>query len=125
MAYNLGPEGATLNPAITLTATYDPQGLPQGVAEDDLYIAYWDGSQWLTLETTVNTEADTASCQLSHFTVFAVIGTVAAPAPPAPAPAPAPTPAAPGVNWPLVVGIIAVVIVAALLTFFMVRRRAH
>ncbi|MFC1983654.1 right-handed parallel beta-helix repeat-containing protein [Chloroflexota bacterium] len=76
MAYNFGPNGASFTPVITLTAAYDPQGLPQGVAERDLYIAYWDGSQWLTLETTVNTEANTVSCQLSHFTTFAVISAV-------------------------------------------------
>ena len=93
MAYNFGPDGATLNPAITLTATYDPQGLPEGVAEDDLYIAYWDGSQWLTLETTVNTEANTVSCQLSHFTTFAVIGTITPPSTPAPPAPPSPAPA--------------------------------
>jgi len=92
MAYNFSPNGTSFTPAITLTAAYDPQGLPQGVAEDDLYIAYWDGSQWLTLETTVNTEANTLSCQLSHFTTFAVIGTITTPTPEPPAPTPTPEP---------------------------------
>jgi len=83
LAYDLGPDGATFSPPIALTINYDPQSLPAGVAEQALYLAYWDGLKWVALETTVNAEANTASGKLSHFTIFAVI----APIPPAPAPA--------------------------------------
>jgi len=79
LAYNLGPARATFSPQITLTIIYDLASLPEGVAEQGLYIAYWDGSKWNSLATTVNVEANTVSCQPSHFTVFAVIGAVAPP----------------------------------------------
>ena len=72
LAYNLGPAGATFEPPLTLTMTYDPGEIPEGVAEEDLYIAYWDSSEWVILETTVDTVAKTVSCQVSHFGLFAV-----------------------------------------------------
>jgi len=81
-AYKLEPNGATFSPAVTLTIDYDPASLPKDVAEKDLYIAYWDGSKWLALKSTVDTTAHRVSCGLDHFTTFAVI---APPAPPAPA----------------------------------------
>jgi len=81
-AYNLGPNGATFSPGISLTIEYDPKRLPEGADKKDLYIAYWDGSNWIALKTTVNTETNTVSCYVTHFTTFAVI---ARPAPPAPA----------------------------------------
>jgi hypothetical protein len=78
-AYDIGPPGATFNPLITLTIKYDPARLPQGVAEEDLYIAYWDGSKWVAQASTVDTEANILSYELSHFSTFAVIGAVAPP----------------------------------------------
>lgn len=49
------------------------------------------------------------------------------PTPPAPAPAPAPTvpPTAPPTNWALIVGIIAAIVIAGLLLYFLFRRRAY
>ncbi|TSA54392.1 MAG: hypothetical protein D4R38_02405, partial [Dehalococcoidia bacterium] len=76
-AYDFGPDGATFEPAITLTMNYTPDTLPEGVNEEELYIAYWDGSQWQILESTVDTTAHTVSAKVSHFTQFAVIGTSA------------------------------------------------
>ncbi len=81
--YDIGPSGATFDPPIALTIKYDPATLPQGVAEEDLYIAYWDGSKWVAQASTVDTEANTLSCELSHFSAFAVIGSVAPPPVPA------------------------------------------
>lgn len=83
-AYRLTPSGATFSPQITLTIEYDPATLAEGLAEQDLYIAYWDGSNWLALTTTVDAGANTAEGKLSHFTTFAVIAP-AAPLLPAPA----------------------------------------
>ncbi|MFC1966945.1 CARDB domain-containing protein, partial [Chloroflexota bacterium] len=74
LAYDIGPSGATFNPPIDLTVKYDPAELPAGLTENDLYLAWWDGSQWQKLESTVNTEANTISASISHFTEFAVIG---------------------------------------------------
>jgi hypothetical protein len=88
LAYDFGPDETTFNPPITLTMSYDPAELPEGVSEGDLYIVYWDGSQWVTLESTVDTAANTVSAEVAHFTEFAVMGKL--PAPPTPPPTPAP-----------------------------------
>jgi hypothetical protein len=80
-AYDLGPDGATFSPAISLTINYDPASLPEGCAEEDLCISYWDGEKCCDLETTCYVEANMASCQVSHFTTFFVLGTVIPPAP--------------------------------------------
>jgi hypothetical protein len=79
VAYNLEPKGAKFSPAITLTIKYD--SLPQGVAEENLYIAYWDGLKWAALKTTVDTEENEASGPTTHFTTFALIGAVTPPTP--------------------------------------------
>jgi|GEM_PF-3443400 len=81
LAYNLGQSGATFSPAITLTIEYDPTTLPEDVAEENLYIAYWDGSEWVALETEVDTLEHAASCQVGHFTTFALIGPITQAAP--------------------------------------------
>jgi len=215
-AYDCLPDGATFSPAITIILTYDPADIPGEVSEKDLVLAYWDGDKWVTLSTTVNTVANTATAQLTHFTPFAILAytglvafvasdlsitpaevdiggevtisvlvtntgdlagsyevtlkidnivvasqevtldagaseevtfttskdvagsysvdvnglggsfTVKEEAAPAPAPPPPPAPPAKApINWPLIGGIIAAVVVVGLLAFFLVRRRAH
>jgi len=89
MAYSLGPKGANFSPALTLTLTYDPAGLPAGTAEKDLYIAWFDGSQWQKLETTIDTATHTATARITHLSDFALVGpAAAAPAPAAPSATP-------------------------------------
>jgi hypothetical protein len=73
-AYNMMPDGVFFDPAITLTMEYDPATLPEGMEESELYIAFWDGSQWMPLESTVDTVANVITAQVSHFTNFAIIG---------------------------------------------------
>ncbi len=151
LAYDFGPAGATFDPPITMTYTLDLDDLPEGVAPEDLVIAYWDGDEWVELDSEVDIENSTITiiADVEHFTTFAVIGAVAPPpeevtpppeevAPPpeeiAPPPeevappeevvppAPPPEEIAP-TNWPVLGGIIAGVIVVGLLIFFLVRRR--
>ncbi|GAI46454.1 unnamed protein product, partial [marine sediment metagenome] len=52
LTYELGPDGATFDPPITLTFTYDPDEIPAGVSEEDLVIAIWDADAgvWIELE---------------------------------------------------------------------------
>ena len=76
-AYDFGPDGATFEPAISLTMSYDDGALPEEAREDELYIAYWDGSQWQSLESTVDTESHIVQTKVSHFTHFAIIGELA------------------------------------------------
>ncbi|MBM3119538.1 MAG: hypothetical protein FJ006_08340 [Chloroflexi bacterium] len=85
-AYNLGPNNTTFSPAITLTLKYDSASLPQGVTESDLYIAFWAGTAWTEMLSVVNTQNKTVSAQVSHFTIFALLGrTSETPTPPPPA----------------------------------------
>ena len=162
LPYDFGPDGATFDPAIIFTWSYDPDALPEGVAEDALVLAYYDeaAGEWVELDCVVDTENNVITASVEHFTAFAIIGAVTPPPSPAPVPAPAPTPPAPPaptpppvvapapapapvpvpaplpapvvpeptppeMNWPLIGGIIAGVIVVGLIIFFLVRRRAE
>jgi len=74
-AYDLGPDGATFHPPITLTLHYDPGLIQEGTAEKDLVIAYYDVAtgQWVSLPSTVDTENNTITAQVSHLTKFAIL----------------------------------------------------
>ncbi|MEL7561620.1 MAG: hypothetical protein AAGU24_00590 [Dehalogenimonas sp.] len=81
-AYEMGPTGVTFNPAISMTFKYTDAQVPPGTREVDLVIAWWNGSQWVMLTGVVDTEANTVTASVSHFTAFALF----APAPPPPPP---------------------------------------
>jgi len=88
-AYAFGPDNTTFTPALTVTVKYDSAGLPAGVQEANLYIAVLESSGWTTLAASaVNIQARTVSAQISHFSTFALLGTVKAetPAPATPPP---------------------------------------
>ena len=93
-AYDFGPGGTTFEPAIELTISYDPADRPAGISESDLVIGMYDGTTWISLDTTVDTATHTATAKVSHFTIFALFveKTVL---PPTPTPTPAPTIALP------------------------------
>ena len=78
LAYDFGPDGATFDPPITLTWSYDPEALPEGVAEEDLVIAYYDkaADEWVELDCVVDTANDTITASVEHFTSFAILGAV-------------------------------------------------
>ena len=99
-AVDFGPDGASFRPAITLTMNYDPESLPDGMTEDELYIAYWDSSQWLALPSVLDIEANTVSAQISHFTQFAIAGKLPAAQTSTTIPPPTPSPPAPAVEPP-------------------------
>ncbi len=150
LAYDFGPDGATFDPAITLEWSYDPDALPERVAEEDLVVAYYDedAGEWVELDCVVDTENDTITASVEHFTTFAIIGTVTPPeeeevappeeeevappeeeevAPPeeeevAP-PEEEEVPEVAPVNWLLLGAIIAVVVALGLLIYFLVVRR--
>ena len=76
LVYDLGPDGATFHPAITIILGYDESLLPVGVAEDALVIATWDepGSEWVILEGgTVDPDTNTIAAHLSHFRAFSIL----------------------------------------------------
>ncbi len=75
LAYDYGPVGATFEPPVTLTyIKYDPSLIPEGVAEENLLIAYYneDAGRWIELDSVVDTKAKTISAKVSHFTAFNV-----------------------------------------------------
>jgi len=85
LAYDFGPDGATFDSPITLTFTYDPNDLPEGVDEGDLVIAYYDedAGEWVELDTTVDPVTHTITADIDSFTIFAIIAPTA-PTTPAP-----------------------------------------
>jgi hypothetical protein len=76
LAYSFGPAGATFDPPITFTWSYDPSALPAGIAEEDLVIAYYDATTglWVELPCVVDTENNMITASVSHYTTFAMIG---------------------------------------------------
>ena len=86
MSYVFGPDGATFDPAIDMVITYDPKKLPEGVGEADLYLAYFDGSQWQYLASEIDTRAKIITARITHFSVYALIGKIVPPKTPSPTP---------------------------------------
>ena len=73
-AYDLRPQGATFTPQLWLTLSYNPEELPDGVSENDLYIAYHSGTEWHKLPyKRVDTNIHLVTTQIYHFTVFAIL----------------------------------------------------
>jgi len=85
--YDFKPDGAAFSPAATLKYTYDPSRIPTGVVENELVLIWWDAGtgSWVELECTVDTEANTLTAPVSHFTAFAALAYL----PPEPVPGPA------------------------------------
>ena len=146
LAYDLGPDGATFDPPLTIALEYDPSSLPEGIAEENLVIAYFDveTGEWVELDSVVDTQTNTVTAQVSHLTLFTVLGSppptptatqtpqvTATPAPTVTLVAtatPVPTTPAPAepdseASWGLVGGIIAAFIVIGLGVFAVLRRK--
>ena len=82
LVYDFQPSGATFEPPITLTFNYDPGDIPEGIAEEDLVIAYYDkAAEWVNLEGTVHPETNTITALVSHFTAFTILGYEVVPEP--------------------------------------------
>jgi len=129
--FNLLPDGAVFDPPVEVSFRYDPALLPEGVAEEDLAVAYYDeeGSQWVELPSQVNIVTHTITASVSHFTIFAVVTPAeSAPSlPSVPEPVPPPGTTSPGANlvfnWALIGGVIGGVVAVGLLVFALVARR--
>ena len=79
MMLDLGPDGSTFDPSIIVTMSYDPDTLPDGVAPEDLVLAYYDSSveEWITLDDiVVDVVNHTIIGTTNHFTEFAVLTNV-------------------------------------------------
>jgi len=75
LVYEIGPTGATFDPPITLTFTYDPADLPAGMSEDDLTIAVYNEATggWDELTVTIDPATNTVSVTLAHLSKYAVM----------------------------------------------------
>jgi hypothetical protein len=87
-AYAFTPDNTTFTPAAVLTVKYDTAGLPSDVPEAGLYIALSENSSWTPLASIVNTQAKTVTAELSHLSIYGLLGKAAAEPPPPSAPAP-------------------------------------
>ena len=77
-AYDMGPNGCTFNPGITIMMSYSAADIT-GLTPSSLYIGWWDGTTWNKVASTVDTTARTVSATITHFTTFALIGVQAPP----------------------------------------------
>ena len=132
-AFEFGPNGATFNPPMTMTLSYDPATIPAGVPETSLFLAYYDTTtgQWIALPGSVdNPVTHTVTAPTSHFTKFSVMAPRLTPKKTTtPTTLPVPTlsglvtPPTSTTNWALIIGIIAAVVVIGLVIFFLIADR--
>jgi hypothetical protein len=78
MPYDLEPDGASFDPPITISFTYDPTKLPDGVEPKSLGIAYYDedSKSWVMLDPEsikIDPETHTITAKIGHFTLFGVM----------------------------------------------------
>lgn len=74
--YDSVPDRATFSPPATLEYSYDPTAIPEGVAENRLFIAYYDriNDTWIQLDSVVDTQAKIVTAKISRFNDLAVFG---------------------------------------------------
>ncbi|MFC2002555.1 CARDB domain-containing protein, partial [Chloroflexota bacterium] len=82
LAYEFLPSRTTFEPPITLTFNYNNADIPEGVAEEDLVVAYYDkdAGEWVECECTRDPRSNFITASIRHFTSFAVIGEAIPPA---------------------------------------------
>ena len=103
LAYSFGPNKAQFSPPLKLTMKYNPAELPPGVEPGDLTIAWWDGTEWVNLDSNIDPATNTIVAKVEHFTEFALLAGISQPTlPPTTSPAalPATTTAPQGPSAP-------------------------
>jgi len=72
--YDFRPEGAHFNPFIMLTLSYSPEELPEGAKESDVYIGYYQNTEWNMLRyKNIDAENHRVTTQIDHFARYAVL----------------------------------------------------
>jgi hypothetical protein len=76
--YDLEPDGATFDPPISITFTYNPNWIPAGLGPDSLTVGYYDTDtkQWVMLDAkdiTIDPATNTMTAKISHFTYYGVM----------------------------------------------------
>jgi hypothetical protein len=72
-SYALGTPGATFNPTVGMVFSYKDSDLPPKVAEINLSIASWNGTEWVKLTSDIDTVANTVSTSIASFTTYALL----------------------------------------------------
>jgi len=80
--YDLEPDGATFDPPIIITFTYNPSWLPAGIGPENLTIGYYDtdAEEWVMLgasDIIIDPKTNTISARVSHFTYYSVMAHIA------------------------------------------------
>ncbi|MQY80901.1 MAG: hypothetical protein GH158_01470 [Dehalococcoidia bacterium] len=80
--YDLEPDGATFDPPVMVTFTYNPGWIPSGLGPESLTLGYYDQDtqQWVMLDAgdiTIDPNTNTITASISHFTVFSVMALTA------------------------------------------------
>jgi len=78
LSYDLGPDGATFDPPITLSFSYNENWIPSGLTLENLTIGYYDmdTKAWVMLgaeDITIDPDTNTITAKISHFTNFSVM----------------------------------------------------
>jgi hypothetical protein len=75
LLYELGPDGATFDPAVTLTFSYSPENLPAGISQENLAVAVWDSldDRWEMLSGVVDPTSHTIVVSVTHFSQYAIL----------------------------------------------------
>ena len=75
LTYDLQPAGATFDPPVTLTHSYDRGHIPDDINEEDLVIAGYDSSidKWVYLDCDTDTEAEIITAEVSHLCLLAIL----------------------------------------------------
>jgi len=72
--YDFRPKGASFNPQIQLTLSYDPEELPEGAIERNLYIACYQDTGWeKLLYKNLDTENHKVTTQIDGFARVAIL----------------------------------------------------
>jgi len=72
--HNMAPDGAVFAPPLALSVAYNEADMPQGMVENELYLAYCDDKgQWVDLTSEVDSEANRVTADVNHFTLFAIM----------------------------------------------------
>ncbi len=75
LPYELSPGGTTFSQSITVVFSYNQNLIPPGIQEKYLTVGYWNGldNKWEKLEGMVNTDTNTITVKISHFSIYTVM----------------------------------------------------
>jgi len=132
-AFEFKPDGATFVQAMGATLCFDPADIPEGMSPDNIVIAVLDAEtgEWSFIGGTVDTDNNTITFDIDHFSVYGVLAAPAAPtATPSATTTPKPTVAPPpasggGLGTGALIGIIvaAVILLAIGVGLWIMKRR--